>query len=217
MLKENKIIVLLLVGFIGTCFCQAEEQKTPDTYENASVIVEALIVKVSTDVLTKAGVHPIGLGPRGLSVQQIIQCIEEKKAEIISGAKITSRNYELSSLTDKKQVYVGKETEIKAKEGQQPTRLTQYRPYQNKKSFCIQLKIVSEHKVNLSYEYSEEKFIENQEDASAPPDQFSFERMGILILKSGKPVIACATQDEDEMILLILAATIQDLNDAKNE
>ena len=60
MLQKKEAIIVLLVGFfcVGTAFCNNQAEKQPEPYENTSVLVEAFVVRVSTEALTEMEVNP---------------------------------------------------------------------------------------------------------------------------------------------------------------
>ncbi|MHC5138464.1 MAG: hypothetical protein ACYSOF_01010 [Planctomycetota bacterium] len=154
--------------------------KQADPYENTSVLVEAFVVRVSTEALAEAGVNPIGQSPEGVSILKILSCLDDaERGEVVSGAKLTARNGKEARVKDEKHIYV------KSERGNSVS----YQAFECGKNFGITARF---------------------EDKETPPTISSNNWVGVVTMSAGKPVIAGAAQDDDTVTFLILTATIQD-------
>ena len=213
MLRKKEMIVIVLVGMccLGTAFCEAKTEKQPDPFENTSVLVEVFMVRVSTEALAEAGVNPIGQSPEGISILKILACLEDpEKAEVVSGAKVTASQNDKSQIRNKKCFPV--KTEINrtrpGPQGLAETKDITFNEYESGSSLSVVPRIQPEGSIGLEVAYSYNGIIEN-EDTMTPPTIISYDWSGVLVLRSGVPAIASATQDDESVTFLILAATIQ--------
>jgi hypothetical protein len=214
MLRKKEVIIILLVGFfcVGTAFCNNQVEKQPEPYENTSVLVEAFVVRVSTEALTEMGVNPIGQAPEGVSVIKILACLDDtEKAEVLSGAKVLSSHSREAKSEQGKRVYVKNESSnvVKGKDGPHEVKSVRYNDYSVGRTLSIQPFMISDDKIRIEFYYEESNF-ELADDDSAPPTIFDYEWSGRIVSQSGIPAIAGAVQDDESITLLILTATIQD-------
>lgn len=186
--------------------------KEADPYENASVLAEAFMVRVSTAALAELGVNPIGQAPEGISILKILACLgDPEKGEVVSGAKAIAGNNKEARTKNGETFYIKRESVSTAMGQQGPveSKSVTFDEYNSGKSFSIVPRIQSNGDIRLEVSYSDSGIIEN-EDQSIPPTRTGYDWSGVLTMKSGKPVIASAAQDEDNVTFLILTATIQD-------
>jgi hypothetical protein len=215
MLRKKEVIIILLVGFfcVGTAFCDNQTEKQPEPYENTSVLVEAFVVRVSTEALTEMGVNPIGQAPEGVSVIKILACLDDtEKAEVLSGAKVLSSHSREAKSEQGKRVYVKNESSnvVKGKDGPHEVKSVRYNDYSVGRTLSIQPFMISDDKIRIEFYYEESNF-ELADDDSAPPTIFDYEWSGRIVSQSGIPAIAGAVQDDESITFLILTVTIQDL------
>ena len=224
MLRKKEISVVLLLAIFCSITGLAEEQKLrtittrdpktgrtttkqvpitskqADPYENTSVLVEAFVVRVSTEALAEVGVNPIGQSPEGISILKILSCLNDPdKSEVVSGTKLTARNGKGSSLKNTERIYV------KTERGNS----VNYNEFKSGKTFEIAARLKSEKEFSIEYTYSESSFDES-EDEQSPPATFTNNWSGTITMSTGKPIIAGAVQDDEAVTFLILTATIQD-------
>ncbi len=221
MLRKKEMIVILLVGMccLGTAFCADKVEKQPDPFINTSVLVEAFMVRVSTKALAEAGVNPIGQAPESISILKILSCLEDpEKAEVVSGAKVTCAHNDKSRVTNEDTFYIKREkvNTVVGKQGPVESKSVRFDSYSSGKTFTVVPRIQSEGSIRLEATYSYSGFIEN-EDPMIPPTQISYDWRGVLVLLSGIPTIAGAAQNDESVTFLILAATIQDSQNAKKK
>ncbi len=214
MLQKKKTIVIVLAGMccLGTAFCADKAEKQPDSFINTSVLVEAFMVRVSTEALTELGVNPIGQAPEGISILKILSCLDDlDKAEVVSGAKVNCRHNDESRVNNEDTFYVKKEliNTAMGKQGPVESKSVRFDAYSSGKTFEARPRIQSEGSIRLGSQYSYTGLIGN-EDSMIPPTQISYDWRGVLVLRSGVPAIASATQDDKTVIFLILVATIQE-------
>ena len=221
MLREKEVIVVLLVGVLclGTTFCQERVEEQADPYENISVLVEAFVVRVSTEALAEVGINPIGQLPEGISILKILSCLNDpEKAEVLSGAKVQSSHSREARSEQGKRVYIKNESSnvVKDKDGPREVKSVRYNDYRVGKTLSMQPFMISDDKVRIEFNYEESNF-ELADDESAPATIFDYEWSGRLVARSGIPAIAGAVQDEESITFLILTATVQDLKGAKDK
>ena len=214
MLRKKELIIILLVGMccLGTAFCADKAEKQPDPFENTSVLVEAFMVRVSTEALAEVGINPIGQAPEGISILKILACLEDpEKAVVISGAKAMARSNGRAESSSEETFYIKTENvnTMQTPEGPIETKDISFDKYRSGKAFEAVPRIQSDKSIRLQAEYSYTGIIEN-EDAMTPPTTISYDWSGVLVLRSGIPAIASAAQNDDSVTLLILTATIQD-------
>ena len=214
MLQKKEVIMVLLVGFfcLGTAFCNNQAEKQPEPYENTSVLVEAFVVRVSTEALTEMEVNPIGQGSEGVSIIKILACLDNpEKAEVLSGVKVQSLHDREAKSEQLKRVYVKKESSnvVKGQDGPREVKSVRYDDYDARITLSIWPFIISDGKVRIQFNYEESNF-ELADDESVPPTIFSYEWIGEIVARSGIPTIAGAVQTDDSMTFLILTVTIQD-------
>ncbi|MDH4203660.1 MAG: hypothetical protein OEV87_12320 [Phycisphaerae bacterium] len=174
--------------------------KEADPYDNTSVLVEAFVVRVSTEALAELDVNSIGQSPEGISILKILACLDDpEKGKVVSGTKLAARNGKHASLNNTERVYV------KTERGDS----VNYTEFESGKRFDVSVSIETETAVSAEYRYSESSFDETEDD-EVPPTTLSNEWMGEVILSTGKAIVAGAAQDDDTITFLILTATIQE-------
>jgi hypothetical protein len=224
MFRKNEITIIILIGIFCFSTVWAEEQKTrrvtlrdpktgktvtkqmpvapkeSDPYENTSVLVEAFMVRVSTEALAEVGVKSIGQSPEGISILKILACLDDiKKAEVISGAKVNCQHNNESGVKKEDRIYIKRES----------GNSIDLEQYSSGKTFKVMPRIKADRNIRLEAAYSDLIIIEN-EDEAIPPTQINYDWNGVLVVKSGIPIIAGATQNRNSATILILTATIQD-------
>jgi hypothetical protein len=186
--------------------------KQADPYANKSVLVEAFVVRVSTEALAEVGVNPIGQAPEGVSILKILSCLEDpEKAEVISGAKVTAEHNNRTETKNEETFYIKRESVNTAVTNQGPieSKSVTFDAYSSGKSFSVVPYIQPEGDIRLKASYSDTGIIKN-EDQTIPPTQINYHWSGVLSLRSGTLAIAGATQDNETVTFLVLIATIQD-------
>ena len=210
---------ILILTCAGLVFGEAAAEKQPDPYENTSVLVEAFLVRVSTEALSEVGVNPIGQSPEGISILKILSCLNDpEKAEVLSGAKVQSSHSREARSEQGKRVYVKNESSnvVKGKDGPREVKSVRYNDYGIGRTLSMRPFMISDDKVRIEFNYEESNF-ELADDESAPATMFDYEWSGRIVARSGIPAIAGAVQDDESITFLILTATIQDLNDTKSK
>ncbi len=202
MRSTKRIAVILLVSVV--CISAGfgtEDQNQLDPYENTSILVEAFVVRVSTEALAEAGVSPIGQGPKGISILKIMSCLDDpEKAAVVSGAKVVAGHNEESEVHNRNTTF------FKTENGNSVS----YNAYENGIQFEVSTYI--EKAIHLQYTFST-SFAEEDRKSSGPPNTFSLDWRGGVSAASGKPFVAGAVQDDDSTTFLILCATIQESDD----
>lgn len=212
-MMPKKLFVVLLVSVccFSLGFC-GESEKQVDPYENTSILVEAFVVRVSTEALAEVGVSPIGQAPDGISVLKIAACLSDlDQGEVLSGAKVNCRHRNGSETKDRQTHYIAHERKNVTKTSEGPVESTEitYKAYQSGTNFEVRAYLKSQEKISLEYNFSFSTFDES-EGKQSPPDLYSFDWNGILIAQPGMPIIAGAGQNDESVTFLILCATIQE-------
>lgn len=233
MLRKKELFVVLLVGAL--CFSvfgdetkfrtitrrdpqtgKTERVQVPitdkevDPYENTSVLVEAFMVRVSTEALAEVGVNSIGQAPESISILKILSCLDDpEKAEVISGAKVAARNKNQAVSKNSETFYIKRESVNN--DSPIDEKSVTFDPYSSGKNFTVIPRIQPDGTIRLEATYSDTGIIEN-DDRTIPPVQLRYDWSGVLSMESGIPMIAGASQNNDTMTFLILTATIQDID-----
>ena len=198
--KRIAVIVFMCMCCLSTGFCD-ESQKQPDPYKNTSILVEAMVVRISSKALSEEGVKPIGQTQQ--EVLKIIACLADpEKAEVISGVKGITNHGEVTQIHNGNSVYVT------MKKGTAVESLQ----FSNSFELAAVPKIVANSNVLLEYN-SSINFFDESEDKASYPITHQYEWQGSISASSGNPIVAAAVQDNDSMTFLILCATIQKSND----
>jgi hypothetical protein len=207
MFMKKCILIALLAGVLGSV-CLADE-KTPDPFADTSVLVEAFMVRISTDALAEVGVSSIGQSPEGISILKILACLADpENGEVFSGAKVNSVQGRGAESKQTKKFYVKREKQTRTRDGKIATSEV-YDGYSAGKSFTASPYLISSDEINIYFVYHE-NFLEIGEDKAAPPDTYSYDLESKAKAKTGVPVVAGAWQDEESVVFLILTATIQE-------
>jgi len=212
-------VAMMVLVLTGPVFGEAAGEKQPDPYANASVLVEAFVVRVSTEALAEAGVNPMGQSPEGISILKILSCLDDpEKAEVISGAKVMAGHNDEARTKNRDTFYIKRESVSTAMEKQGPveSKSITFDSYSSGKTFEAVPRIQSEGTIRLEASYSDSGIIEN-EDQTIPPTLINYDWSGVLVLQSGIPAIVGAAQDDETITFLILTATIQDSEDVKKK
>lgn len=228
MMRKKELIIILLIGLF--CFStvrgsdgdriqrrvpapEAREQQV-DPYENTSVLVEAFVVEIPTNILSEAGVSPIGQAPEGVTILKILWCLKDTDdAEVVSGSKLMVRHNSRSEMSNRDTFYIKREKVNirKTPDGPVETKDVRFDSYDSGIQFEAH-PTISQDGVRVSYKYSASGFEEN-DDQQSPPDRYSFDWEGTVTAASGLPVIAGGLQSENAVTFLILTATVQNLQD----
>jgi len=233
MLRKKEILIVLFIGAMCFSALGAETRtittrnpktgetiskqvpvapKEADPFEDTSVLVEAFVVRVSTEALAEVGVNPIGQAPEGISILKILACLNDPdEAEVISGAKVTAVQNKQARIENRKTLYVKKETgrQTVTKQGPVAGSEISINSYDSGRTFSIVPHVQTDGPIRVEATFSYSGIVIN-EDKSMPPGHISFDWSGVITAHSGKPVIASAVQDEENITFLILTATIQD-------
>lgn len=199
MMVSKRLVMVLLAAMccVSAGFC-ADGEKPVDPYTNSSVLVEAFVVRVSTEELAEMGVSPIGQAPDG--VTKIIEALAEPDgAEMVAAAKVLVGQDGESSVRSHSTVYATR------KQGN----TVSYDPYENRVYFKAHADILAEKIVRLGYSFSASLFEENEGEAGFPIT-YEYDWNSIFTVQSGKPIVAGAAPSEGSVTFLILCVTIQD-------
>jgi hypothetical protein len=237
MLRKKEVLVVLLLAIFCLSTAWAEEAaktrtittrnpktgelithqvpvvpKEADPYEDTSVLVEAFMVRVSTDALAELGVNPIGQSPEGISILKIIACLDDpEKGEVVTGAKVTATHNDRSQVKNENSFYVKRETGRQTVTEQGPVAGSDitFESYEVGGKFSVIPHIQTDDTVRVEATFSYLGIVEN-EDKTMPPGHISLDWTGVVTARSGKPLIAAAAQNDGTITFLILTATIQE-------
>ena len=206
------VVGLVLTCVCGTAFCTGKDQGKPDPFMGTSVLVEAFMVRVSTEGLIKSGVNPISNAPEGISILNILWCLTNPDyAEVRSGVKALASHRDESVTSKSGTVY------IKSTYNSRGTSSVKYNSYKINNVLEVRPMISSMGNVKLYVQYSNTDIVKN-EDSAGPPTMNSFSWQGAITAKSGVGVIVSAVQsDEKNITFLILTATIQGQQETKKK
>ena len=168
---------------------------------NATVLVEAFVVKVKLAALAERDVSPIGEAPRAVSVENILTCLETGQACVIAGAKAASQHEERGMIRANRTIYGTRETP----DPRRPIPAS----HQSTDWFEVTTTIHTSSAVRVQFSYAAGMFLQNPGETDGPPNLASWEWSGSIVLTPGEPEIAAATQDDKAAVFLLLAAHIQ--------
>jgi len=213
-IKRRLLVVgLVLMCVCGVAFCGGKNEGKDDPFKDTSVLVEAFVVRVSTEGLVKAGVNPISNAPGGISILNILWCLSEPGfAEVRSGVKAMACHHEESQTSNSGTEYLKYTSESKGMTN------TTYKSYKMKNLIEVRPYVISMEDVKLYVSYANTDVVKNEEDSTVPATTNNFSWQGVITAKSGVPVIASAVQnDEKSITFMILTATIQDQQETKKK
>jgi|GEM_PF-1515540 len=194
----------------------AKETPPPDPYADAQIMVEAFVVEVSTEGLKALGVSPLGQTPDGISIAKLTECLMQgDNAKVFSGAKVVTKQEGESNSREEKRIYLKEIQKNSAggPEGPREIRNVTFKEYQTVKEFKSHTTIVSENTISISYAFGERGVLTSPEhydpNDGAPPTNYNYCWSGQISLQPGKPQIAAAVQNTDDIVFLVLTATIQ--------
>ncbi len=181
----------------------AKETPPQDPYADAQILVEAFVVEVTTAGLKDLGVSPLGQTPDGISIAKLTDCLmKDKGAKVVSGAKVTAKQGNKGEAKEQKTIYMKEKWRDDFR----------FMNYSLEKSFAAITSIVSDYNVSVVYSYLESgPQIDPNYDPNkpAPLNKYSYNWNGQFNLQSNKPQIAAAVQNRDNVVFLVLTATIQ--------
>lgn len=199
MMAARKMVIVLLIGMVCVSAGFGEVAgKQADPFVNTSVLVEAFIVRVSTEALAEMGVSPIGQAPDG--VKKIIEAMAEPDgAEMVAATKVLVCNKHESRVQNSNRVTITRKSDSAVNHEQ----------YQSGLSLNVTPYITAEKTVKLSYSFHA-SLLEEPEDEAGFPTTYDYEWQSVMTAQSGKPLVAAAAPSEGSVTFLILCATIQD-------
>lgn len=168
---------------------------------NATVLIEAFVVKVNLAALAEVGVSPIGEAPHAVSVENILACLETGQACVIAGAKAASQHEGRGTIRANRTIFGTRETP-------DPRRAIPA-PYQSTDKFDVTTTVHTSNTVRVQFSYTAGMFLQDPGETDGPPNLASWEWAGSIVLTPGEPEIAAATQDEKAAVFLLLATHIQ--------
>ena len=212
--------VLFLAGICATSATQAKaaEATQPqaaaqekDPYEGARILVEAFLVEVNLEALYEAGVSPIGRKPESVSIESILSCLKNKAGgRVTAGAKVAVGHNQRGEMNVEEQRNVKREVPA-AEEGRPPGRRRgPYATYSLSKQFSAGASIREDGKIRINFEFRQHTLGTPVSDSNAPPVTISRRWEERVWLEAGRPSIVGATQNEENVVFLILCAHIED-------
>lgn len=188
----------------------AEAQKWKNKTINdpyATILVEAFVVEVKLSALFDSGVSPIGENSNSVSIEKILNCLQDENiAKISSGAKVAIQKNETGSIELEETIYLEKEEPIKTNDKSQPVVLKNYRPYKISKALEVSANFIDYKRISINYVFSQQEANKDSAKNQAPPTIAQRLWVGKVCLEMGKASIVGATQDEKKAVFLILCA-----------
>ena len=168
---------------------------------NATVLVEAYVVRVNLSALAEMGVSPIGGAPHSVSVENILACLETDQACVLTGAKAASQHDGRGMIRANRTIY-------RMREVPDPRRASSTRS-QSTDQFEVTTTVHPSNAVKVQFDYGAVVFLEDPEETDGPLNQASWEWSGNIVLTPGEPEIAAATQDDKTVVFLLFTAHIE--------
>lgn len=91
-----------------------------DPYKDSTILVEAFVVEVRLSALYDLGVSPIGEKPNSVSIENIMRCLQDDDARIISGAKVAVKQREQGTTESEQRIYLEQNLLKQTKEVKSP-------------------------------------------------------------------------------------------------
>jgi hypothetical protein len=183
----------------------------------ATILVEAFVVEVRLSALFDSGVNPIGEKSNSVSIENILNCLQDENiAKISSGMKVAIQKKETGTIELEETIYLEQERPIKTNEESGPVVSKTFRPYKISKSLEVSANVIGhnsviEHnRISISYAFSLEEAEKVSSKNEAPPTIAQRLWIGKVCLEMGKASIVGATQDEKKAVFLILCADVRD-------
>jgi len=182
-----------------------------DPYKESTILVEAFVVEVRLSALYDLGVSPIGEKPNSVSIDNILRCLQDDDARIISGAKVAVRQREQGTTESEQMIYLEQQKPAKTSESsKKPPVVRSLRPYKFSKTFQASANIIAPNRILVNFSFSENKMDKASAKDGMPLNSVDWQWSGMVCLDRGKASIVGATQDEKEAVFLILCADIRD-------
>jgi hypothetical protein len=177
----------------------------------ATILVEAFVVEVRLSALYDSGVSPIGEKSNSVSIENILNCLQDEHiARISSGAKVAIQKKETGSIELEETIYLEKEEPIKSNEKSWPAVSKSYRPYKISKALEVSANYIEYNRISISYAFRQEEVNKVSSKNQAPPTIAQRLWVGKVCLEMGRANIVGATQDEKKAVFLILCADLRD-------
>lgn len=193
----NKSILSISLLFVMCCagiaFCDDEVA----LFQQPSAFVEAYVVQIPTEVLTEAGIT-IGQPPEKMSFTKVIWALltNPEESTILSGGKSSIPNGAGCLVRSVHERCFGDSW------------------IESGMSFNVESLMIQDRSAMVMYEYDLEETGSFDRKKDLPhkkfPDKTSHKWSGSIILQSGVPAIAAASQNEDTVTFLIFIATVQE-------
>ncbi len=168
---------------------------------NATVLVEAFVVRVDLAALAGTGVSPVGEAPHGVSVENILTCLETGQACVIAGAKAASQHDGRGMIRANRTIY-------RTREVPDPRRSISA-SHQSTDKFEVTTTVHTPDAVRVQFGYTAGMSLQDPGETDGPPNLATWGWSGSIVLTPGEPEIAAATQDEKAAVFLLLVAQIQ--------
>ncbi len=173
----------------------------------ATILIEAFVVEVKLSALYDSGVSPIGENSNSVSIEKILNCLQDDDiAKISSGAKVAIQKKETGNIELEETIYLEKEEPIKTNEERKPVVAKTFRPYKVGKSFEVSANYIEHNRISISYAFSQQEANKVSTKNQAPPTIAQRLWVGKVCIEMGKASIVGATQDEKKAVFLILCA-----------
>jgi len=204
-------MVLLAGRSIGpTAEAQAKQAGiTENPHQDVCILVEAFVVEVDLSELYKQGVSPIGQKPDSVSVENILKCLDaEDIAQVTTGVKVAIQSGQHGEAKITETIYVERQAPVPS--GRNVSVPVRYRNYDIGKTFSTIASVRSSGEILVSFDFSESTYRNITSTDETPANTVNREWSGAVNLRTGRPAIAGATQNEETAVFLILCADIKD-------
>ncbi len=212
-------ILFLVVDLAGPCAkVQAQQVKqVGGPLTNSTVLVEAFVVDVDLSMLYAMDVSPISEGPNSVTVEKILEYMHNRdKASVIAGAKVAVQNEFHSSTEDSQIIYLEAPLAGDLTDSEQTSassveqKSESFAKYKIGKKFEAWAGVVSDDQVSVKYNYEQTLIKPGMSKKDMPTDTIHWSWSGVVCLKTKRPSIVGAVQNEKKAAFLIIVADIRD-------
>jgi hypothetical protein len=206
---EKKKIVLGLFCILAVCSLTfAEGQKKEKKRDYRSVIVDALLVKVSAEALYESGVKPLSEKDKDkVSVLNLLWCLNDpNNGKVIASARTQSLVNEQGKNSFTRTLYIEEKNKAFPANGKGPIVTRKRKPYQQQIEFINNPRILENEQIRIEYHFFSELI--EMSDVKTIPDQIMIKFQNVIKVSVQKSFIVGQTQIEDDILFLVVRAEI---------
>ena len=202
------LCLMLLVGRPVGPTAEAQAGQTGQINEeqqNICVLVQAFVVEVDLSQLYDQGVSPIGQKPNSVSVENILKCLKTKDiGQVTTGVKVAINSGQHGEAKIKETIQFKRQLNVPNRVNVPPN--VRYSSYDTGKMLAATVLVRPSGEIFVTFDFNQSTYRNIDGADELPPGTSNREWSGAIELRSGRPAIAAATQNEETGVFLILSA-----------